>query len=113
MSIEFPAQSLTDQVRSFSLAGSPSEVFKLLLEGARLGAPRAAVFLLRQGQIKGWGSVGYTPDVVLRQRSYAAPVDGGWLVTATIGERHAASARQPNPRRTGRLRDRFGVGVAD
>jgi hypothetical protein len=79
MSKLFPAEPLAGQIRALSLAGSPSEVFKLLLEGARLGAPRAAVFLIRQGQIKGWGSVGYPPEVVQRQRSFTSPAEAGWL----------------------------------
>jgi len=61
------------------MAGSPSEVFHGLLEGARLAAPRASVFLVRKDQIKGWGAVGYTAEVAQRQRAYGQPLESGWL----------------------------------
>ena len=49
MSAEFPSlDRLESQVRALAAAEKPSEVFRLLLESARLSGPRAAVFLLRQ-----------------------------------------------------------------
>jgi hypothetical protein len=54
-------------------------VFKILLEGAGLAAPRAAVYLLRQNGIKGWGTLGFGSEAAQRQRRHAAPADEGWL----------------------------------
>jgi hypothetical protein len=74
---------------------TPSDVFKLLLESAPAMAPRASVFLVRQGQAKGWGATGFDAEAARRQRSHAAPAGEGWL-----GE-VAASAEpvlRPGPR---------------
>ena len=58
---------------------SPSEIFRALLEGTTAGAPRAAIFLLREGRWKGWSSIGYPASVAQRQRQATAPADTGWL----------------------------------
>jgi hypothetical protein len=70
---------LERQARALAAAQSPSEVFRGLLEGARLATPRAAIFLVRKNGIKGWGSVGYEPEVARRQRAYGAGSGTGWL----------------------------------
>jgi len=72
-------ENLEDQVRSLTVAGSPAEVFKTLLEGTRVAAPRACVFLVRQNELKGWGAIGYPPEAARRQREYIGPVTEGWL----------------------------------
>jgi hypothetical protein len=58
---------------------SPGEIFRALLEGTTTGAPRTAVFLLREGRWKGWSSIGYPAAVAQRQRQAVLPGDGGWL----------------------------------
>jgi hypothetical protein len=50
-----------------------------LLEGARVAAPRASVYLVRQNEFKGWGAIGYPPEAAGRQREYIGPVTGDWL----------------------------------
>jgi len=72
-------ENLEDQVRSLTVAESPAEVFKTLLEGTRVAAARASVFLVRQSELKGWGAIGYPPDAAGRQREYVGPVTEGWL----------------------------------
>jgi hypothetical protein len=72
-------ENLEDQVRSLTVAESPAEVFKTLLEGTRVAAPRASVFLVRQNELKGWGAIGYPPEAAGRQREYIGPVAEGWL----------------------------------
>jgi len=72
-------QNLEDQVRGLTVAESPAEVFKTLLEGARVAAPRASVYLVRQNELKGWGAIGYPPEAAGRQREYIGPVTDGWL----------------------------------
>jgi len=74
-----PVEGLDHQVSRLAASEAPSEVFRALLEGARVAAPRAAIFLVRRGQIKGWGCVGYHADAVKRQREFSAPADSGWL----------------------------------
>ena len=70
---------LDQQVEALVGAQSPSEIFKVLLHGAVVAAPRAAVFLVRQGQIKGWGSLGYDEAVARTQRAFSTASDAGWL----------------------------------
>jgi hypothetical protein len=72
-------EALERQVKALADAAGPSEVFRCLLEGARLAAPRAAMFLVRKGQIKGWGCVGYTPEATQRQRAFVSAANSGWL----------------------------------
>jgi len=64
---------------------SPSEIFRALLEGTVAGAPRAAVFLMRDGRFKGWNSIGYPAAAAQSQRQTIAPADSGWLA-ALAGE---------------------------
>ena len=64
---------------------SPSEIFRALLEGTVVGAPCAAIFLMREGQWKGWSSIGYSPAAAQSQRRTTAPADSGWLA-ALAGE---------------------------
>ena len=65
---------------------SPSEIFRALLEGTVVGAPRAAVFLLRDGRFKGWSSIGYSATVAQSQRRTTAPADSGWLASLAAEE---------------------------
>jgi len=65
---------------------SPSEIFRALLEGTVVGAPRAAVFLLRDGRFKGWSSIGYSAKAAQSQRQTTAPADSGWLASLAAEE---------------------------
>jgi hypothetical protein len=65
---------------------SPSEIFRALLEGTVVGAPRAAVFLMRDGRWKGWSSIGYSPSAAQSQRQATAPADSGWLAALAAEE---------------------------
>ncbi len=65
---------------------SPSEIFRALLEGTVVGAPRAAVFLMRDGRWKGWSSIGYSPAAAQSQRQATAPADSGWLAALAAEE---------------------------
>jgi hypothetical protein len=58
---------------------SPSDIFKVLLKASQCAAPRGAIFLVRQGVIKGWGSIGYDENVAKAQRAYRTAADQGWL----------------------------------
>jgi len=70
--VEECVQSLVD-------SQSPSDIFKALLKGSQSAAPRGAIFLVRQGILKGWGSIGYDEDVARAQRTYRTDADQGWL----------------------------------
>lgn len=65
---------------------SPSEIFRALLEGTVVGAPRAAVYLLRDGRFKGWSSIGYEALAAQAQKQTTAPADSGWLASLAAEE---------------------------
>ena len=94
MNDEFTVNELAQGARSVARAGSAADVFRTLLETSRVAAPRATVFLVRQGEIHGWGSFGYSTDVAQAQRSYHADKEQGWL-----GEIAASGDGAPLPRR--------------
>jgi hypothetical protein len=71
--------ALEQCVQSLVESRSPSDIFKILLKGSQSAAPRGAVFLVRQGAIKGWGSIGYDENVARSQRGYRADATSGWL----------------------------------
>ena len=72
-------ESFARGVAALASAATPSEVFKALLEASRNAGPRAAVYLVRQGRIRGWGAVGYPAPAVATLRRHDAPVADGWL----------------------------------
>lgn len=82
----FAPEELDRLVRSLVVSGTPTDVFKILLEGSRQSAPRAGLFLIRQGRIKGWGSVGYGSEPSKLQRNYSTPADAGWLAGIASGD---------------------------
>jgi hypothetical protein len=82
----FAPKELDRLVRSLVEAATPTDVFKVLLEGSRQAVPRAAIFLIRQGRIKGWGSVGYGSEPSKLQRNYSTPADAGWLAQVAASE---------------------------
>lgn len=82
----FAPEELDRLVRSLVESASPTDVFKVLLEGSRQAVPRAAIFLIRQGRIKGWGSVGYGSEPSKLQRNYSTPADAGWLAQVAASE---------------------------
>jgi len=65
--------------REIARAVGPAEVFKVLLQASRALAPRVAVFLIRRGQVRGWGSIGYSADVAETQRRFSTPVENSGL----------------------------------
>jgi len=71
--------ALEECVQSLVESQSPSDIFKILLKGSQSAAPRGAIFLVRQGIIKGWGSIGYDESVARAQRGYRTASDQGWL----------------------------------
>jgi len=82
----FAPEELDRLVRSLVDSETPTDVFKVLLEGSRNAVPRAAIFLIRQGRIKGWGSVGYGSEPSKLQRKYSTPADAGWLAQVAASE---------------------------
>jgi hypothetical protein len=79
-------ETLDRKMAELSSFLSPSEIFRALLEGTVVGAPRAAVFLVRDGRFKGWSSVGYPAHTAQAQRQTTAPLDSGWLSSLAAEE---------------------------
>ena len=74
-----PLETLDRKIAELASFVSPAEIFRALLEGTTAGAPRAAVFLMRDGKWKGWSSIGYPADAAQRQRLASLPADSGWF----------------------------------
>ena len=65
-------------VAAITAADAPSDVFRKLLDGTRIAAPRASILLIRRGDLRGWGSVGYEAAAAHELRALAVAADG-WL----------------------------------
>ncbi len=72
-------ESLDLKFSELALAEGPSDVFRIVLEGAALAAPRVAMFLVRQGRVKGWSCAGYPADAARKLRALSVAVGEGWL----------------------------------
>lgn len=85
-----------------ALAGSetPSDVFRALLEHSGAGAPRAALFIVRGSQWRGWAARGYDERVAALLRRFAAPDGEGWLHEASraVGSSWPADLGSDTPR---------------
>jgi len=89
----FPLEQLERHVSAVAAARTPAEEFKCLLEATRLVAPRTAFFLVRGGQIRGWGSVGYTAEAARQQKQFSSAADQGWLAELARGDELIVEAR--------------------
>jgi hypothetical protein len=83
--------------RAAGLAAAPgaSEVFRRLLEAARGHAPRVALFLLREGRLKGWGCLGYPVEVAGGFTEVSVAAQGGWLGRVLAEPTSASTALPP------------------
>lgn len=59
-------------------AEGPPDVFRALLEGAAMAAPRSAIYLFRKGVLKGWLCIGYPEEAVRRFRALELPAGTIW-----------------------------------
>jgi hypothetical protein len=53
-------EAVEAKAKTLTTAEGPSEIFHTLLDGAALAAPRAGLYLVRKGVLKGWGTRGYS-----------------------------------------------------
>ena len=72
-------EGLDRNARALADADSAPAVFRTLLESLRLVSPCGAIFLVRQGQIKGWNSFGYPDAARDRQKAFSEAVSKNWL----------------------------------
>ncbi len=61
--------------RRVAVAESAPDVFRILIEGLPFAAPRAAVFLVRNGQLRGWRGFGYSDRVIESLRGFSGAAD--------------------------------------
>lgn len=75
-------KSLMEKVRTLIsrivTVETPPDVFRALLEGAGLAAPRGGIFIVRRGLIKGWRSTGYTEEGSRLFREIELSAGTGW-----------------------------------
>lgn len=71
-------EQIEPRVTAMAAADSPSAVFRVLLEGLALCAPRVGVYLVRKGELRGWASAGYEESAAERFRRLALTVGSGW-----------------------------------
>jgi hypothetical protein len=88
--------AIQQRVTAIASAANPSAVFRLLLDGSRVGAPRATIFLVRHGQLRGWGSRGYTADAAARLRTISIARGDNWLGGALFEEADDELVRGPS-----------------
>lgn len=70
---------LRDALSGVDRARSQAEILNALLQGSSRFASRAAVFLLRGNEVRGWGSQGFgDAEAGVKQLAFQAPADGGW-----------------------------------
>jgi hypothetical protein len=87
MTMQGPILSeLEADVRAVAAASSPAEIFKVLHQASAKAVPRAALFLVRKGQVLGWGSSGYPAALAQRQRAHSAPLSAAWAVDGGRGD---------------------------
>jgi len=75
-------QELQRRVEGIAETSSPSEVFTQLHQACSWAAPRAALFLIRKGQVCGWNSSGYDDAVSGALRALRSPIDDRWIEQA-------------------------------
>ena len=71
-------ERLEESTNAIAAAKGPSDVFRALLDGFALAAPRAAMFLVRQGSLTGWSSIGHGAAESERIRGSKLPSGSGW-----------------------------------
>src|SRR5262245_20062283 len=85
-------------VAAVARATKPNEIFRLLLDGGALGAPRVAILLHRDGSLRGWGCLGYPDPAASRLRALDVASDDTWLARAlSSGESATRRAGQHGP----------------
>lgn len=98
MSMEAILGALERRVAALVDATTPSDVFRLVLEGSRVAVPRAAIFLHREGLWRGWGCTGYPAGAAGKLRAAAMPFDAADLVPVPDGPEPAWRPLLPTER---------------
>ncbi len=69
------------RAKQLATAEGASEIFHILLDGTALAAPRAGLYLVRNGTLKGWGTRGYGRKEAKQFQTLAIEEDGEWPAT--------------------------------
>jgi len=83
----------------------PSDVFRHLLDGFAECAPRTALLLVRQGALRGWGSVGYPAEAAARLRSVSLEPGAAWPARVASPDAPDRAYRGPDDVEALRLED--------
>ncbi len=71
-------EAVETRAKRLATAEGASEIFHILLDGAALAAPRAGLYLVRKGVLKGWGTRGYGREEAEQFQTLAIEEDGAW-----------------------------------
>ncbi len=77
--LEPQMEALEASLTAIASASAAPDVFRSLLEASRVVAPRAAVFLSREGVLKGWVGIGLGAAAARRLKSLRIAPDDAWL----------------------------------
>jgi hypothetical protein len=84
-------------VRTLSDADSAPDVFRGLVEGLPLVAPRSAIYLVRQSSLKGWRCLGYPANAAEGLRALSVKADSPASRIGTDGLADHRSDGMPSP----------------
>jgi hypothetical protein len=90
------AERLADAVRAIDRSRSLSEILDTLAGCAGRETTRAAVFLVRDGQLRGWRFIGFGPDFD-RASAFEAPLKDGGVVEEAVRTAGAISTDASAP----------------
>ena len=71
-------EAVETRAKRLATAEGASEIFHILLDGAALAAPRAGLYLVRKGVLKGWGTRGYGREEAEQFQTLTIEEDGEW-----------------------------------
>jgi len=95
-----PWAGMAADAEDLAAATSAPEVLQRLLVSCRRIVPRATLYLVRQGELQGWGSLGLPRQLAEAQRAFRAPLaDYPWLARLAGSSelaRHDGHSRLPD-----------------
>ena len=89
-------ERLADAMRAIDRSRSLSEILDTLASCAGRETTRAAVFLVREGQLRGWRFIGFGPDFD-RASAFEAPLTDGGILNEAVRTEGAISTESSTP----------------
>jgi len=86
VSEEVSLPGLERHAAALASSATPSGLFGVLLEAAKVAAPRAGILLFRGGRLRGWGSTGTSAGAAAAFRSLDLPAEASFAAPALAAE---------------------------